>query len=98
MRPRGSPPAGYVNLFYLVPSVRGLGFGESLHEYALSVFAGLGLQKLQLSVSPLNERAVRFYRKHGWQDLGPRAGHPDVHLMERSYALSTPAASSSALI
>jgi ribosomal protein S18 acetylase RimI-like enzyme len=78
MRPRGSPPIGYINLFYLIPTLRGTGLGESLHRYALSVFAGT----LQLSVSPSNGRAIAFYRKHGWKDLGPRPGHADVHLME----------------
>lgn len=84
MRPRGSPPIGYVNLFYILPAVRGSGLGESLHEYALSVFANLGIKKLQLSVRPSNGRAIGFYRKHGWQDLGPRPGHDDVRLMELS--------------
>jgi ribosomal protein S18 acetylase RimI-like enzyme len=60
MRPHGSPPIGYVNLFYLIPAARGSGTAESLHEYAVSVFAGLGLEKLQLSVSPSNERAIGF--------------------------------------
>ena len=32
MRPRGDPPFGYVNLFYLVPGVRGSGLSRSLHE------------------------------------------------------------------
>ena len=98
MRPRGSPSIGYVNLFYLVPSARGRGLGESLNHYALSVFASLGVQKLQLTVSPSNERAVRFYIKQGWQDLGPRPGHENVHLMERNYAIPIPAVHSSAVI
>ena len=82
MRPRGSPPIGHINLFYVIPAVRGTGLGESLHRYALSVFASLGLGALQLSVSPSNGRATAFYRKHGWKDLGQRPGHADVHLME----------------
>ena len=78
-------PHGYINLFYLIPAVRGSGLADSLHDYALSVFAGLGLQKLQLSVSPSNARAIAFYLKHGWRDLGPRPGHDDVRLMELTF-------------
>jgi GNAT superfamily N-acetyltransferase len=70
MRPRVNSNVGYVNLFYLVPSMRGTGAGEALHEYVMSVFAAAGCGKLQLNVSPTNGRAVRYYRKHGWQDLG----------------------------
>jgi len=36
----------------------------------------------QLSVSPTNARALAFYRKHGWRDLGLRPGRDNVHLME----------------
>jgi ribosomal protein S18 acetylase RimI-like enzyme len=82
MRPRGAPPVGYINLFYLIPALRGSGLGIVLHGYAVSVFTSLGLEKLQLSVSPANARGVGFYRRNGWQDLGPRPGHADVHLME----------------
>jgi ribosomal protein S18 acetylase RimI-like enzyme len=84
MRPRGNPAFGYINLFYLVPAVRGTGLSQSLHQYALSVFASLGLGLLQLSVSRSNPRAPAFYRKHGWQDLGPRQGYHGIHLMELS--------------
>jgi ribosomal protein S18 acetylase RimI-like enzyme len=84
MRPRGNPAFGYINLFYLVPAVRGSGLSRSLQEYAHSVFTGLGLDRLRLTVSPSNQRAVAFYRKHGWQDLGPRPGDQGVHVMELS--------------
>lgn len=84
MRARRSPPFGYINLFYLVPGVRGSGLGQSLHDYALSLFTGLGIARLQLSVSPSNLRAIAFYRKHGWHDLGPREGDQEIHVMELS--------------
>lgn len=81
MRPRGNPPFGYINLFYLVPEVRGSGLGRSLHHYARSVFTSLGFDRLQLNVSPSNQRAIAYYRKHGWQDQGPREDDQDVHWM-----------------
>ena len=44
----------------------------------------LGFKHARLSVSPTNKRALRFYETHGWRDLGPRAGHPEVHFMEKT--------------
>lgn len=38
----------------------------------------------QLSVSPTNARALAYYRKHHWRDLGLRPGRDDVHLMRRA--------------
>ena len=79
------PPAlgtGYVNLFYLVPEVRGSGIGDQLHAYVVSLFSRRSVPSARLSVSPTNARALRYYAKHGWRDLGPRPDHPTVHLME----------------
>jgi ribosomal protein S18 acetylase RimI-like enzyme len=73
---------GYVNLFHLVPEERGSGAGDLLHDYVLLLFARHGVPSARLSVSPSNLRAVRYYAKHGWRDLGPRPDHPEVHLME----------------
>jgi ribosomal protein S18 acetylase RimI-like enzyme len=82
MIPRQDPPdSGYINLFYLAPSSRGTGHGKELHDYALRVFRDRGARLLRLSVSPTNPRAMRFYRKHGWRDLGLVQGR-SVHLFE----------------
>jgi ribosomal protein S18 acetylase RimI-like enzyme len=83
VRPKGAPGNGYINLFYLVPEARGTGVGHTLHDHALAVLRHHGVRIAQLSVSPTNARAVRYYAKHGWRDLGPRPGHEEVHLMER---------------
>jgi GNAT superfamily N-acetyltransferase len=79
---REDPKIGYINLFYLVPSERGGGAGDQLHDYALQVFRRLNISRLQLSVSPANSRAMAYYRKHGWEDMGPRPDHKEVNLME----------------
>lgn len=73
---------GYVNLFHLVAEERGNGTGDLLHDYVVSLFARQGAPSARLSVSPSNARALRYYAKHGWRDLGPRPDHPEVHLME----------------
>jgi len=76
------PRIGYVNLFYLIPDMRGSGAGTFLHHYAIAFCQKHGVPKMRLSVSPTNLRAVAFYQKHGWRDLGPRPGRENVNLME----------------
>ncbi len=82
LRVREESRMGYVMLFYLVPEVRGTTLGDQLHAYARSLLQRHGIRTAQLSVSPTNTRAVRYYEKHGWKDLGPRPGHENVNLME----------------
>lgn len=77
------PRIGYVSLFYLVEAMRGSGLGGELQRYALEFFRTQGVASAQLSVSPTNLRALGYYEKHGWRDLGPRPGRDFVHLMER---------------
>jgi ribosomal protein S18 acetylase RimI-like enzyme len=72
---------GYVNLFYLAPAARGSGLGEVLHDYATRLFAREGVTTAHLSVSPSNTRALRYYAKHGWQDVGTSPRGPEVQLM-----------------
>jgi ribosomal protein S18 acetylase RimI-like enzyme len=73
---------GYINLFYLRPESRGRGLGDELHAYAVALLRRYGVAIAGLSVSPTNQRAVRYYRRHGWLDRGPRPGAPHVHEME----------------
>lgn len=76
------PRRGYVNLFYLIEEMRGAGVSGELQAYAMDFMRRHDVQIAQLSVSPTNGRALAFYRKHGWRDLGLRPGRDDVHLME----------------
>jgi ribosomal protein S18 acetylase RimI-like enzyme len=77
-----SPDQGYINLFYLVSSARGHGFGDALHAYAVDFMRVRDARRITLSVSPTNERAVAYYLKHGWRDCGPRPRDRSVHLFE----------------
>lgn len=79
---RGQEKLGYVYLFYLIPSRRGQGFSDELHAYVMQLFQEVGVIRAQLSVSPTNQKAINFYKRHGWQDLGLRPGHKDTNLME----------------
>jgi ribosomal protein S18 acetylase RimI-like enzyme len=76
---------GYVNLFYLVADCRGTGLGTMLEDYATRFFGKHGIERARLSVVPANVRAVRFYVKHGWRDIGARPDAPLVRLMEKTF-------------
>lgn len=82
MRIRPEPRIGFVNLFYLVPEQRGGPLGDKLQAYAVDVLRRHQVEKARLSVSPTNLRAMSYYTKHGWRDLGPRPDRPYVHAME----------------
>ncbi len=71
---------GHVNLFYLKPDMRGVGHGAALQEHAASILRAKGCSAATLRVSPTNERAVRFYTRHGWVGLGPDPKYPQVHV------------------
>jgi RimJ/RimL family protein N-acetyltransferase len=63
---------GYVHLYYLAPEWRGKGYSELLDTFAMNYIKTLGYQKVRLSVSPTNLRALGFYKKQGWVEKGER--------------------------
>jgi ribosomal protein S18 acetylase RimI-like enzyme len=77
---------GYANIYYLEEKYRGLGLAEILDQWFEKAFREQGLSDALLSVSPSNTRALKFYIKRGWKNLGPRPDAPEVNLMERSFA------------
>jgi RimJ/RimL family protein N-acetyltransferase/predicted kinase len=82
-RVAGDPSIGYVNLFYLIPELRGQGLGTLLEAYAWRFLSEQGCQSLRLSASPDNHPAWTFYQHGGWRDLGPREDVSDVHLLHK---------------
>jgi GNAT superfamily N-acetyltransferase len=74
------PQPSYVSLFYLIESERGTDAGDALHAYALERLRQHGAARAELHVSPTNARALRYYLKHGWRDLGPEPSG-EVHRM-----------------
>jgi GNAT superfamily N-acetyltransferase len=67
--------------FYLLPEWRGRGLGAHLDRFAVDFLLRAGHRSARLCVSPTNLRAVAFYQKNSWRDLGPRADHPEVYYM-----------------
>lgn len=58
---------GYVNLFYVTPEFRGIGFGRLLHERAEFYFSSWEASVVRLHVSPTNRPAMRFYERMGYR-------------------------------
>ena len=61
---------------------RGTGVSDELKDYAMDFMRRHEVQFAHLSVSLTNARALAFYHKHGWKDLGLRPGRDNVNLME----------------
>lgn len=51
------------------PAARRKGFAAALMARAEEIARQTGFQKLELSVRPSNEAAVRFYRTLGWEEI-----------------------------
>jgi len=77
------PSTGHVNLYYLVPQWRGRGLAQQLDAYAVDVLRDQGYRSATLNVSPTNVRALRFYLRCGWNELGAPPDAPFVHAMAR---------------
>ncbi|HEY2589763.1 MAG TPA: GNAT family N-acetyltransferase [Tepidisphaeraceae bacterium] len=58
---------GYVNLFYVSPAWRRLGFGNRMHDFALKYFRSWEADWVELHVSATNAGAVSFYRSLGYR-------------------------------
>jgi ribosomal protein S18 acetylase RimI-like enzyme len=58
---------GYVHLLYVASAYRGHGVADALQQHAEDVCRHQGARHLELNVEPANERAVRFYRRVGYE-------------------------------
>lgn len=78
------PEIGYVNFYYLEQRMRGTGVSALLEDYAQNYFRALSCRTMQLSVSTSNTRAICFYIKNGWRNIGARPDDPHLILMEKA--------------
>jgi len=64
--------AAVLNEIYVTPEYRGTGVADDLMAAAVSVAEdqALPMDRLVLDVAPENERARRFYRRHGFTEWG----------------------------
>ena len=56
---------GYVNLFYLVPEFRGMGYGRKMIAWAEEFFIKQGIRTYKLRVARSNKQALHLYKKSG---------------------------------
>lgn len=74
--PLGSAVSGgrlaHLSKFYLRPGLVGSGLAAELLEGVVEVGRGLGCDTLWLGTGQHNERALRFYEKHGFARVGTR--------------------------
>ncbi len=80
---RFKPGSGYVNFYYLIPELRHQGLGHQLVNFTDTLFRKAGMHCVQLTTSPANASARVFYKKHGYQELGPRPDKPHLILLEK---------------
>ena len=80
------PAIGYINMLYVSPKWRGTGVAGAIEKYACSSLQAHGFQSAYLSVAAQNHRAIRFYKKQGWADLGPRSDKPSTHNMKKIFS------------
>jgi len=59
---------GAIQNIGVLPAYRGQGLGEALLLKALLGFQAVGLKRVYLEVTALNDPAVRLYRKHGFRN------------------------------
>lgn len=72
MESAGGGPAAVLELqqLYILPALHGKGIGNLLMETALLVAETERCNVVRLSVSKENERAIAFYKKHGFSVVG----------------------------
>jgi ribosomal protein S18 acetylase RimI-like enzyme len=83
---RSDPAVGDLYALYLDSDLWGRGLGTRLHAAALDHLRSSGFTRAGLWVLATNERALRFYDRHGWIDTGRTQvdrGPGDVELHER---------------
>lgn len=70
--PAPNPGSGALELqqIYVLSDWHGTGVAEKLMEWAVSTAGDLGAAEIYLTVFDHNERAKRFYSRHGFREIG----------------------------
>ena len=68
-------------MVYLRESERGSGLANDLLQAVMSFAKEVGVRQLELNVNHTNNRAIRFYERHGFEMVGkiPAALIDDGH-------------------
>lgn len=80
--------AGCIAFYYIDEPYRGSGLAVQLLGHATSIYRGLGRKTLRLRVADTNERAIAFYKKHGFHQVGHEEGSVgDLLVMEKNISV-----------
>jgi GNAT superfamily N-acetyltransferase len=60
----------YLWHLYVDPAVQRQGIGGLLHAAALNELRGRGCREARLDCVAGNQKAARFYARHGWTEIG----------------------------
>lgn len=78
----GPPARGHLMLLVVEPAARGTGLASRLLAHAVTMLRELGWDRARLHVTQRNVRAMRFYLREGWSDVGEHPGVPGVRILE----------------
>ncbi len=78
-----TPPVGHLVLIAVGPEARGTGLADRLLALGEATLARSGFDRARLRVAARNKRALRFYRRHGWTDVGEYPVVPGLRVFER---------------
>jgi ribosomal protein S18 acetylase RimI-like enzyme len=86
-------PTAELSKIYVLPQAHGTGAAALLMAAALESARGAGAVGVWLGVNQQNERAQRFYRKSGFEQVGTKrflvgGVHEDDYVMERAVAVA----------
>ena len=74
---------GWVAFFYIIPELRGKGYGRALLRRAEEHYRAMGRRAQRLTVAPGNP-ALGFYKKQGFTAVGTERGAlEDIFVMEK---------------
>jgi ribosomal protein S18 acetylase RimI-like enzyme len=97
----GADDAAELSKIYVVPDEHGTGVSAALMDLSVATAEKWGLRRVWLGVNQANQRAQRFYLKHGFKVNGTRifqvgARRENDYVMVRELASAPPAATSPA--
>ncbi|MCK5115538.1 MAG: GNAT family N-acetyltransferase [Candidatus Aegiribacteria sp.] len=71
---KSKPGVGFMRFIYLIPECRGRSHGKLLLDYSISVLKEYDCRVIVLDVSRNNNKAIQFYKNHGWEFTGKEQG------------------------